>query len=39
LTGILTLIVARQEDVLAWRNRPLERVYPVVFLDALLIPA
>ena len=27
------------EDVLAWRNRPLERVYPVVFLDALLIPA
>lgn len=25
------------EDVLAWRSRPLERVYPVVFLDALRV--
>ena len=25
------------EDVLTWRNRPLERVYPVVFLDALRV--
>ena len=25
------------EDVLAWRNRPLERIYPVVFLDALRV--
>ncbi len=25
------------EDVLAWRTRPLERVYPVVFLDALRV--
>jgi putative transposase len=24
-------------DVLAWRSRPLERVYPVVFLDALRV--
>ena len=28
---------AVHEDVLAWRNRPLERVYPVVFLDALRV--
>jgi transposase-like protein len=25
------------EDVRAWRNRPLERVYPVVYLDALRV--
>ena len=25
------------EDVLAWRSRPLERLYPVVFLDALRV--
>ena len=24
---------AVHEDVLAWRNQPLERLYPVVFLD------
>src|ERR1700761_73165 len=24
-------------DVLAWRSRPLERIYPVVFLDALRV--
>jgi putative transposase len=28
---------AVHEDVLAWRNRPLEPVYPVVFLDALRV--
>lgn len=28
---------AVHEDVLAWRNRPLEAVYPVVFLDALRV--
>jgi transposase-like protein len=28
---------AVHEDVLAWRNRPLEPVYPVVLLDALRV--
>lgn len=28
---------AVHEDVLAWRNRPLDAVYPVVFLDALRV--
>jgi transposase-like protein len=26
-----------EEDVIAWRNRPLESVYPVVYLDAMFI--
>ena len=26
-----------EEDVIAWRNRPLEPVYPVVYLDAMFI--
>ena len=25
-----------KEDVVAWRNRPLEKVYPIVYLDALV---
>jgi putative transposase len=28
---------AVHEDVLAWQNRPLELVYPIVFLDALVV--
>jgi hypothetical protein len=28
---------AVHEDVLAWRRRPLEPVYPLVFLDATII--
>ena len=24
-------------DVKAWQNRPLERVYPIVYLDALIV--
>jgi putative transposase len=24
-------------DVAAWRTRPLERVYPIVYLDALMV--
>jgi putative transposase len=25
------------EDMTAWRNRPLDRVYPVIFIDALVV--
>ncbi len=31
------VVDAVQDDVKAWRNRPLDPVYPVVFLDALRV--
>jgi transposase-like protein len=34
---ISTVTSAVLEEVKAWQNRPLERIYPVVFLDALRV--
>ncbi len=25
------------EDIVAWRSRPLERVYPIVYFDAMFV--
>jgi putative transposase len=34
---ISTVTDAVLEDVIAWRTRPLERVYPIVYFDALFV--
>jgi putative transposase len=34
---ISTVTDSVMDDVLEWQNRPLERMYPVVFFDALRV--
>ena len=34
---ISTVTDAVQEEVKAWQQRPLEKIYPIVYLDALVV--